>query len=303
MAMHLSSSRHHYGENGNTLSINTDRVRPQDVLAVRGSPSPDRQFDPTAPVFVNGQGSATDHSANPETSMLPQGYSPAKGSQNTAHSYTPTTGMNMLPPGYSPAEYTQNAVDHRHIGAAQDQNMAVDEEDHMSYGQTFPHLAGAMRFPRPSLMSGPTQSPPLLARPRSAAIQHSPPRRPYHEPITASHVDESVQATISPSRVVHLRRRLDRLQEMKKLNLSSFEDATKRLATLTQNIESLQLGGNDRLQELYQSEFEYLDTDRAQDEHGRAFRRLEVETEELLGDLMVPHEAREENDCPAFAGE
>lgn len=303
MAIHLSSSRHHYGENGNTLSINTDRVRPQDVLAVRGSPSPDRQFDPTAPVFVNGQGSAPDHSANPEISMLPQGYSPAKQSQNTAHSYTPTSGMNMLSTGYSPAEYTQNAVDHRRIKVAQDQNMAVEEEDRMSYGQALPHLAGAMRLPGPSLMSGPTQSPPLLARPRSGAIQHSPPRRPYHEPITAAQVNESVQATIPSSRIVHLRRRLDRLQEMKKLHLSSFEDATKRLATLTTSIESLQLDGNDRLQELYQSEFEYLNTDRAQDEHGRAFKRLEEEIEELLGDLMVPHEAREEDNCPAFAGE
>lgn len=303
MASYFSPSPNHCGENGNILSINTDRVRPQDVLAVRGSPSPDRHFDPTAPVFVNSQGSAHNHSAAPEISMSPQGYNPAENTQNSAHSYTTSPRMNMLSQGFSPAEYTANSADYRHIRAVQDQNMAVHEQDHLSYGHNLPHLSGAMRPPRPNLISGPIQSPPVLARPRSAALQHSPPHRSYHEPITVSHANESTQATIHPSRADFLYSRLEQVDKLKKQYKNSFVDGTKRLVALEKNLESLQLGGNDRLPELYQSEFEYRDTDRVKDEDGRMYKRLEKEIEELLADLMVPHEAREEDNCQVFEGE
>lgn len=115
-------------------------------------------------------------------------------------------------------------------------------------------------------------------------------------------MSESAQATIRPSRAVLLRR-LKGLHEEKKQSLKSFEGATKRVATLSRTLDSLQLAGNDRLQELYQSEFEFLNTDREKDALGRKFRRLEVEIDELEGDLAVPHEARAEDECLAVAGE
>lgn len=306
MATHLFSSRHHYGENGNTLSINTDRVRPQDVLAVRGSPSPDRQFDPMAPVFVNNQGSAHHHSAALGVNMPTPGHNPAEYTQNTAGSYTTTSGMNMLSQGYSPIKQNPNAVDHQHIRAAQDQNMAVYEHDQRVYGQNLTCLSNAMHIPPPNQLAGPTpgQSPLVFPRPRPPAIQHSPPHRAYHEPMTASHGNESSEARILQSRVASLRsRRLEKLQELKKLNLSSFEEATKRLPILHNQITSLRQNGINRLPELYQSEFEFWDIDRAQDAHGRMYKRLEEEIDELQADLAVPHEARKEEECQVFAGE
>lgn len=108
---------------------------------------------------------------------------------------------------------------------------------------------------------------------------------------------------MEPSRVEFLHRRLARLHALKKESLSSYQEVTQRLVALNKTIEALHLGGNDRLSELYQSEFEYLDTDRAQDEHGRTFKGVEEEIEEVLADVMVPHEARAEDECQIFAGE
>ena len=122
--------------------------------------------------------------------------------------------------------------------------------------------------------------------------------------MTASHGNESSEARIPRSRAASLRsRRLEKLQELKKLNLSSFEEATKRLVTLKHHVESMRRNGNDQLPELYQSEFEFWDTGRAQDAHGRMYKRLEEEIDELQADLAVPHEARKEEECQAFAGE
>lgn len=306
MATHSFSGRHHYGENGNTLSINTERVRPQDVLAVRGSPSPDRQFDPMAPVFVNNQGSAHNCSAPPGINMPTPGYNPAQYTQNTGDSYTTTSGMNVLSQGYSPMKPNPNGVDNQYIRAAQDQNMAVYGHDYRVYGPNLPYLPSAMHTPPPNQLAGPTQghSSPVFPRPRPRAIQHSPPHRAYHEPMTASHGNEYAEARMLQSRTASLRsRRLEKLQELKKVNLSSFQEATKRRVVLHHHIESLRQGGNDRLPELYQSEFELQDTGRARETHGRMYKQLEEEIDELQADLTVPHEARKEEECQAFAGE
>lgn len=302
MATYLPSSRPPYGENGNTLSINTERVRLHDVLAVRGSPSPDRQFDPQAPEFVNSQDPTHNRSAAPDINMLPQGHNPAEYIQNTGQNYTATSGMHN-PSQHSPAENNQNAVDHRHIRPAQDQNVVSYEQDPMPYGQNLTHLSGPMRLPRPSHMPCPTDSPPVLARPRPAAVQYSPPHRAYHEPMTISHVNESVSAVNQSSRAFRLLRRLETLDRLKKLNLTSFKNAHERWVDLHKKIELLQLGSNDQLQELYQSEFDLLDADRAKEEHGNMVKRLEAEIEELYGDLMVPHEAREDDEWQAVVGE
>lgn len=238
--------------------------------------------------------------------MVTPGYNPAEYTQNTADSYTTNSGMNMLSQGFSPIKQYPNAVDRQHIRAAQDQNMAVYEQDHRVYGQDLTHLSSGMHIPLPNQLAGPTQGQSSLVfpRPRPPAVQHSPPHRSYHEPMTASHGNKSSEAVIRRSRAASLRsRRLEKLQELKKLNLSSFEEATKRLLILSNKIDSLRRNGNDRLPELYQSEFEFWDTDRAQDAHGRMYKRLEEEIDELQADLTVPHEARKEEECPAFAGE
>lgn len=310
MSLHPRSSRQHFGENTNPLSIITDRARPRDVLAVRGSTSPERDLDPTAPAFVNGQASARYRSVAPAVNRLPQGYQSSEHTPRATHSRTSSSGIDIPAPSYHPGEYRPNAAA-LPITAAPSQNMALSQPGHTSYGQNLAHLSAAMRLPRPApvLFPGPTQSPLLLGPPRTAAVQYSPPHRPYHEPMTAIHVSKfdptkmpSSRAEIRSSRADLLARRVDRLQELKKDNLSSFSDARKRLVALNQKIESLQLDGNDKLQELYESEFELVNTDRAQEVHGVMFTRLEAEIEEVMADLMVPHEAREEEECPDVPG-
>ncbi|MCJ1464592.1 hypothetical protein MMC07_003205 [Pseudocyphellaria aurata] len=309
MAPYLRSSRQPYGENPNTLSIITDRARPQDVLAVRGSTSPERDLDPTAPVFVNGQASAPRRSAAPGVNRFPQGHRSPEYTPRAAHNHTPPSGTNIPAQSHHSAEHSQNGVALRPYTAALGQNMTRYQSVQRSYGQNVAHHSG-LHLPRPALVAAPTQSPLLLPPPRSAAVQYSPPHRPFHEPITAingSTLDpiknEPSSAELRSLRADRLVRRLDRLHELKKDNLRAFSDATEQLAALDKKIESLQLDGNDKLQELYKSELEHLDTDRAQDKRGATFKWMEAEIEEVMADLMVPHEAREEEEFPDIPGE
>lgn len=303
MAIYWSSSRPPYGENGNTLSINTERARLHDVLAVRGSPSPERQFDPQAPVFVNNQDPTHNHSAAPDINMLPQEHNLAEHIQNTGQNYAATSEMHKLPQEYSPAENNQNAVDHRHIRPTQDQNVVNYEQNPMPHGENLTLRSGPMRLPRPGHVPGPTESPPVLARPRSAAVQYSPPHRAYHEPMTISHENESVSAVNQSSRAFRLLRQLERLESRKKLNLTSFKNAYEQSVDLRKKIGSLRFGSNDQLQELYKSEVDLLDADRAKEKYGNIVKRLEVEIEELYGDLTVLGEAMDDDEWQADVGE
>lgn len=173
---------------------------------------------------------------------------------------------------------------------------------------------------------------PILAPLRSSNIQHSPPRRAFHSPLTPdirpgftnTATDMSnTNAILSPAptipsmppipssmtrlstndaeylrrcaaREALIRQRLVLAEYLKKLNLQCFRSSSEERNTLE---DDLAMGwersdANENLQVLYAGELRLMEVNKLWDKYARGFRMCEEEIEELWGDLLVPDEQR-----------
>lgn len=270
MAPGSSTSRNHNVDNSTNLSINTSRNPPRNIIAVRASPQPDPRFNPTAPPFVN---------------------SPSSLFNSTIHA------LNMPSQGHSPPEHGLSPTNHQAHVLAQDQTSPAYQQVSSTYGQNLTPRSSAIRISRPGLVSACTSSPPYLARPSSSSIQHSPPRRPYHEATVASPVGDRGPSTLQTSqRNFLLYQRLTILHEMRKQNLALFVSANAQINPFRAHLQSAweQPDANERLQDLYTWGFYLQEAMKFRDDYGREYERLGEEIEEVRADINVPHEARAE---------
>lgn len=173
---------------------------------------------------------------------------------------------------------------------------------------------------------------PILAPPRSRTIQHSPPRRAFHSPITPDISSDfpltaaeisTTNAILSPAlatrsmppipppmtrastndteslrhcaaREALIRQRLVLAEYLKKLNLQCFKSSSDERNTLERDL-AIGWGrpdANDNLQVLYAGELRLIEVNKLWDKYARGFRMCEEEIEELWGDLVVPDEPR-----------
>lgn len=173
---------------------------------------------------------------------------------------------------------------------------------------------------------------PILAPLRSSNIQHSPPRRAFHSPITPditpgftntttnmanTNAILSPALTISPmppipsslmrlsttdaenfrrcvAREALIRQRLVLAEYLKKLNLQCFKSSSDERSTLEDDLATgwERSDANENLQVLYAGELRLMEVNKLSDKYARGFRMCEEEIEELWGDLVVPDEQR-----------
>lgn len=173
---------------------------------------------------------------------------------------------------------------------------------------------------------------PILAPYRSSNIQHSPPRRAFHSPITpditSGYTNTAAEMTITnaihspaltiPSmppmpppmarvstndtdnlrrcaaREALIRQRLVLAEYLKKLNLQCFKSSSDERNTLENDLTTGwgRPDANDNLQVLYAGELRLMEVNKLWDKYARGFRMCEEEIEELWGDLAVPDEQR-----------
>jgi hypothetical protein len=168
---------------------------------------------------------------------------------------------------------------------------------------------------------------PILARPRSTTIQHSPPRRAFHSPITPdialdvdanptqirpttvclspSHANLSIPPNPPPvatnriesvsnssTRVTAIRERISVAEYLKRLNLQYFTEGRAEKNALESDLAVgwARSDANDNLQMLYAGERRLMEVNKLWEKYGRWFRMYEDEIEELWGDLMVRDE-------------
>ena len=167
---------------------------------------------------------------------------------------------------------------------------------------------------------------PVLAPPRYSNIQHSPPRRAFHSPITPDVTSGFTTATAemsttkaipssalaSPSmppmtrvssndrenlrhcaaREALIRQRLVMAEYLKKINLQCFKSSSDERVTLERDLAKGwgRSDANDNLQVLYAGELRLMEVNKLWDKYARGFRMCEEEIEELWGDLVVPDE-------------
>ena len=137
-------------------------------------------------------------------------------------------------------------------------------------------------------------SPSPLAISRSNCVHHSPPYRTCHKSIIVSPVAQFHSLVLTPSRGGILRERLSLLQTYQKDILKNYKDCAAKMiakSRLTQQAWD-HPDANQHLPEIYAAELEMQDLQREYHRWGRDFVTVAEEIEELLGDIMVPHESR-----------
>lgn len=173
---------------------------------------------------------------------------------------------------------------------------------------------------------------PTLAPPRSGNIQHSPPQRAFHSPMTPNittalaktGVDTSITNSIlSPALTVQpmppmplpmtrastsdagrlghgaarealIQQRLVMAEYLKKLNLQCYKSSSEERNTLVRDLITGwgRPDANDNLKLLYAGEMRLMEVNKLWDKYARGFRMCQEEIEELWGDLVVPNEQR-----------
>ncbi len=128
-----------------------------------------------------------------------------------------------------------------------------------------------------------------LSRPPTRRIQHSPPRRAFHEP-------SSPPKTPGYSRDVRLRDRLKCLHEERKQALANFCFSGKEVGRSQEELD-VAWGSevaNKHMDELYVMQNQLTILMKQNCEYGKDWKRLGDEIDELFGDIMVPRESEVE---------
>lgn len=173
---------------------------------------------------------------------------------------------------------------------------------------------------------------PILAPLRSSNIQHSPPQRAFHSPLTPDITPgftntttnmSNTNAILSPAPTIQsmppipssmtrlsvndaenlrrcaarealIRQRLVLAEYLKKLNLQCFKSSSDERNTLEDDLATgwERSDANENLQVLYAGELRLMEVNKLSDKYAQGFRMCEEEIEELWGDLVVPDEQR-----------
>lgn len=272
MATNSPSRRLSAVENGTILSINTSRTPVQNVTAVRVSSPADSRFNPTAPPFV----------------------SPAAVYNTGPH------GLSLISQVYDSSQHVPNVISRRPSLIAQDQNEVHDGQSSTNQDQAaMPPPPTVLRLFRPTPLSILHQSPPHIARPNSLAIQHSPPRRAYHDPIisrtsnppssSSTNPPSSSTTTTTTTRATFLYHHLTTLYSAKTSALGHFRSIAYDISYARRllAVEWLAPDANAKLADLYERDARLSATEKVRDAYGDRVRELEMEIEDVWAEIIV----------------
>ena len=318
--VYADSGHHPHAQRGSTLGGDGDGYGAASQL---GIPSPDQH------PLSHGQNRMQNRGPN---GGFNEQYSPVQQPNTEAHSHHQDIAHSFHGPLNEPQTRSRDISQggRRSTHASPARSMAP----HLFPGAHSPNLpAESNMIPRgrlnPAFHGLQT---PVLAAPRSSNIQHSPPRRAFHSPITPeitpgftnSATDISnTHAILSPAltipsmppipssmmrlstndtenlrrcnaREALIRQRLVLAEYLKKLNLQCFKSSNDERDTLEKDLATGwgRPDANENLQVLYAGELRLMEVNKSRDKYARGFRMCGEEIEELWGDLLVPGEQR-----------
>lgn len=205
--------------------------------------------------------------------------------------------------------YESNQTAHEQGAIPQNQEAYINQEDVRSPNQEARNLQHPLNGQdqlvrqqnsihqfmtrRGRLLRAEIENPPHLSRPRNGNMQHSPPRRAYHEAIAASPPAEPASPS-SPSREEIYRLRISNLEATKKLTLSTVKAYGVEIKALEGDLELgwSMASANDNLRVLYAADVRLMELRKLYVDEGKRFHRLENEIEATWEDFMVPGEER-----------